>query len=70
MKDALDALRARGALGCVVLGDPAYYRRFGFKPQPGLVLPGVPAEYFQAIVFSSPVPNGTTTYHEAFNTFA
>ncbi|MBV8908956.1 MAG: N-acetyltransferase, partial [Sphingomonas sp.] len=27
----LSALRERGAGGCVVLGDPAYYGRFGFK---------------------------------------
>ncbi|HEY4542566.1 MAG TPA: N-acetyltransferase [Noviherbaspirillum sp.] len=70
MEHALDALRALGALGCVVLGDPAYYGRFGFKAEPNLILPGVPAEYFQAIVFSGFVASGTITYHEAFNAIA
>ncbi len=31
MAAALAALRHRGAQGCVVLGDPGYYGRFGFR---------------------------------------
>jgi putative acetyltransferase len=61
------ALRERGAQGCVLLGDPAYYRRFGFAPDPRLVLPGVPPEYFQALPFGDAVPAGTVAYHAAFN---
>ncbi|MFD0936100.1 GNAT family N-acetyltransferase [Methylobacterium trifolii] len=38
----LGSLRERGAGGCVVLGDPAYYRRFGFAADPAIVLAGVP----------------------------
>jgi putative acetyltransferase len=67
VRDALRRLRDSGAAGCVVLGDPAYYSRFGFKPEPGLVLPGVPAEYFQAMSFSSHLPRGSVAYHAAFN---
>lgn len=66
MDEALAVLEERGAAGCVLLGDPAYYSRFGFKPQPGLVLRGVPAEYFQALAFSQHLPQGTVTYHAAF----
>ena len=46
MNSALDALKAMGASGCVVLGDPMYYQRFGFRVIDGLVYPGVPEEYF------------------------
>lgn len=67
IEQALEALRELGAAGCVVLGDPQYYRRFGFTPEPGLVLPGVPAEYFQALRFRGELPAGTVTYHNAFN---
>jgi predicted N-acetyltransferase YhbS len=67
MGSALAELRRRGAAGCVVLGDPAYYRRFGFGARPGLVLPGVPPEYFLAMSFSSNWPVGEVGYHEAFN---
>ncbi|WP_322092423.1 GNAT family N-acetyltransferase [Paraburkholderia bannensis] len=63
---ALDALRARQAAGCVLLGDPDYYRRFGFTPEPTLVLPGVPAEYFQAIALNGSVPTATVQYSDAF----
>lgn len=67
MVGALDRLRRSGASGCVLLGDPHYYQRFGFKPVPSLVLPDVPPEYFQALSFGDSFPRGTVTYHEAFN---
>ena len=54
--------------GCVVLGDPGYYGRFGFKAVDGVVYPGVPAEYFQALSFSDEFPEGEVSYHEAFST--
>lgn len=68
---ALATLTQAHAAGCVVLGDPAYYHRFGFSPQPSLVLPGVPPEYFMAIVLDSKLkdmPRGVVRYHEAFDT--
>lgn len=55
-----------GAQGCVVLGDPAYYRRFGFRPQPGLVLAGVPADYFMIHTTCVPCPQGSVSFHPAF----
>ncbi len=63
---ALDALKARGGHGCVVLGDPAYYGRFGFRTHPGLTLPGVPQDYFQALPLTGDVPAGDVQYHAAF----
>lgn len=68
INEALRVLRKRGASGCVLLGEPTYYNRFGFRAEPGLVLPEVPPEYFQALLFSSPMPQGIVSYHEAFNT--
>lgn len=70
MQAALAALRALGAEGCVVLGDPTYYGRFGFSTEPSLVLPGVPAEYFQAIALGGAMPAGTVAYHPAFEATA
>ncbi len=67
MREALRILRERGASGCVVLGEPEYYGRFGFRANPELVLPGVPAQYFQAVTFDSSTPQGTVGYHEAFD---
>jgi len=62
----LEQLRALSAAGCVVLGEPAYYGRFGFRPDPGLVYPGPPPEYFLAQAFAGPAPNGEVAYHAAF----
>ncbi len=70
MGAALAALRELGAQGCVLLGDPGYYSRFGFVVRPGLVLPGVPAEYFQALSFSGEWPVGDVSYHLAFEATA
>ncbi|WP_226647730.1 GNAT family N-acetyltransferase [Microbulbifer variabilis] len=67
MENALADLKEQGAAGCVVLGDPNYYGRFGFKVVDGLVFPGVPAEYFQALSFGSSFPQGKVAYHEAFS---
>ena len=67
MAAALSALRDADAAGCVLLGDPGYYRRFGFAPEASLVLPGVPPEYFQAIAFRGPVPAGVVAYHVGFD---
>jgi predicted N-acetyltransferase YhbS len=62
----LARLRSSGAQGCVVLGDPAYYARFGFRVVRGLTYPGAPAEYFQALAFSGHPPRGEVRYHPAF----
>ncbi|WP_207063536.1 GNAT family N-acetyltransferase [Motiliproteus sp. SC1-56] len=67
MEAALQRLQHLGAAGAVVLGDPAYYSRFGFKPEPELVLPGVPAPYFQALAWGDSLPRGEVAYHPAFN---
>lgn len=67
MESSLAVFEEVGASGCVVLGDPAYYERFGFKVVDGLFFPGVPAEYFQALSFSGEFPEGEVSYHEAFS---
>jgi putative acetyltransferase len=70
IRAALQDLRERRAAGCVVLGDPAYYSRFGFVPVAGLSLPGVPAEYFQALSLGASIAHGQVRYHAAFDTAA
>lgn len=66
MKETLRLLRAQGAAGCVLLGDPAYYQRFGFRAEAQLVLPDVPSEYFQALSFGAGLPSAIVHYHAAF----
>jgi putative acetyltransferase len=70
MREALGELRERGASGCVLLGEPRYYNRFGFEVDPNLSLPGVPPEYFQALSFGGSHPRGVVSYHAAFTAAA
>lgn len=65
---ALSRLNDLSAGGCVLLGDPAYYRRFGFTPLPGVELPGVNAGHFLGLVLRGDAPTGVVTYHPAFDT--
>ena len=63
---ALEALTQSGAAGCVVLGDPGYYGRFGFVADAALTLDGVPPQYFQALRLSDARAAGEVRYHPAF----
>jgi putative acetyltransferase len=68
IRKGLDSLKALGAEGCVLLGDPDYYGQFGFETVPDLMLPGVSPEYFQCLAFGERrPPRGTVAYHEAFD---
>jgi putative acetyltransferase len=66
VREALRELKVRGAAGCVVLGEPAYYARFGFRPEPGLILHGIEPKLFQAVTFVERAPFGIVSYHPAF----
>ena len=63
----LDRLRDLGAAGCVLLGDPAYYRRFGFLSDPALTYHGQPNPYFQHLVLGGPPARGDASFHPAFD---
>ena len=66
VRTGLAHLRAGGAVGCVLLGDPAFYGRFGFAAGPALTLEGVPPAYFLYVAFSPVYGEGTVSYHPAF----
>jgi putative acetyltransferase len=65
--DGLDRLRALRAAGCVLLGDPEYYRRFGFLSDPTLTYRGRPNRYFQRLVLNGPPAKGDASFHSAFD---
>jgi putative acetyltransferase len=70
IKAGLQALRRRGAEGCMVVGKPAYYCRFGFRRIPELVLEGIPQEYFLSLPMTERIPRGRVSYHSAFSVHA
>lgn len=66
VRHGLRMLRQQQAAGLVVLGEPRFYERFGFRAHADLVLPGIPAAYFMALPLGGSLPAGTVSYHPAF----
>jgi len=62
----LREIRSRGAAGCVLVGDPGYYGRFGFTTHPDLEYEGVPHEYVLGLRFTDEEPCGFIRAHPAF----
>lgn len=65
----LEALRAVGVEAVVVLGDPAYYARFGFAAREGLTCTyEVPADHFmvRALRDGAEALDGLVHYHPVF----
>lgn len=65
MLAALQRLRSTSR-GAALVGDPAYYSRFGFHPFPGLQVRGCPPEVVLALPFDGSVPCGELIHHPAF----
>ncbi len=67
MREGLARLKAAGARGCVLVGDPGYYVRFGFQSDPGLVHEGVPQEFVLALSLDGSRAQGAAVFHPAFS---
>ncbi len=68
LRSGLSQLPNIGAAGVVLVGDPAYYGRFGFAARPGLTCDGVPDLYVQALAFGEPPVWRPIAFHPAFFT--
>ena len=62
----LKRLKKSGAKGCVLVGDPGYYERFGFRNLTELILEGVPTENFLALPFGGEPARGVVVFHDGF----
>lgn len=67
IKAGIAMLRERDAAGCVLVGNPAYYSRFGFVPFPNLCPAGEPAEYFQILLLRIVEPTAIVRFHPLFH---
>ena len=65
--EGLALLKTLGANGCVLVGDPRYYERFGFKSFPDLSIEGVPPENILVLAFDNRIPHGEVIFHQAFS---
>lgn len=66
INEGLAILKGSGVGGCCLVGDVNYYKRFGFRNIPELVLEGVPQEVFLALPFGPEVPQGIVVFHDGF----
>jgi putative acetyltransferase len=70
IRASLERLKKMGGKGCALVGDPAYYVRFGFRNPPELIHEGVPQDVFLALGFDqrpkAKMPRGSVAFHEAF----
>jgi putative acetyltransferase len=67
IREGLRRLHSMGAGGCVLLGDPAYYARFGFENDRDLRHAGAPIWAFQCLTLNGPRPSGEVAFHPAFD---
>ena len=67
IEEGMSRLASLDAGGVCLVGHPEYYRQFGFRNVPGLVVEGVPEDVFFALSLDGHVPQGVVTFHEAFN---
>jgi len=66
INEGLSMLKDLGGQGCALVGDPNYYKRFGFRNYPELIHEGVPQEVFFALPFTENDPQGIVVFHEGF----
>jgi putative acetyltransferase len=66
IRKGLDVLRKQAAAGCVVMGDPDLYQKFGFRNDARLVFKDCAPQYFLAQPLSCAGASGMVTYDAAF----
>jgi putative acetyltransferase len=62
INDGLRQLKDRNAKGCVLIGDPNYYSRFGFVSDGELTYHDLPTQYVQWLGFNGNVASGKLLY--------
>ncbi|MEL7835020.1 N-acetyltransferase [Fodinibius sp. Rm-B-1B1-1] len=67
--EGLDQLKSLGANGCVLVGEPNFYKQFGFHHHDKLFCDGIPKKYFLVKSFNHHPPSGEITYHRTFSTY-
>lgn len=64
--EGLSRLQASGGKGCILVGNPAYYRQSGFALAPQYCPPTQPPDYFMIRALGEDQPCGQFEFHPAF----
>ena len=65
--EGLSRLKTQGAQGCVVIGNPQIYGRFGFQSDRQLMYGALDRALVQRIIFQGSAPFGQVSFAPAFN---
>ena len=65
--EGLSRLKTQGAQGCVVIGNPQIYSRFGFHSDGQLIYGALDRALVQRIIFQGSEPFGHVSFAPAFN---
>jgi putative acetyltransferase len=66
IREGIKWLVSNNAAGCILVGNPKYYQRFGFVLSPDLAPAGQPKEYFQVLPLGCPDPKSVIAFHPLF----
>ncbi len=66
IREGISLLKGLQARGCCLVGDPAYYKRFGFRNVAGFIHEGIPQEFFLALPLEGLSPQGVVAFHTGF----
>lgn len=66
IKQGLSIMKERGAAGCALIGDPNYYKRFGFQSDGSLEYGDTPLAFVQWLSFGDDKASGRLKFVPAF----
>jgi putative acetyltransferase len=66
IRAGIDWMHGQNAAGCVLVGNPAFYCRFGFQRFPKLAPKGELAEFFQILPLGVEQPVSIVNFHPLF----
>lgn len=66
IETGLELLRERKAAGCILVGDPAYYSRFGFRVRADMAPDDQPKDYYQILPLDDAGADCVIDFHPLF----
>jgi putative acetyltransferase len=67
IREGLARIQLLGAAGCVIVGNPRYYTRFGFEHDSSVVLEDMPPAASLVLRFVPNKDRGFVRFHDAFS---
>lgn len=64
--EAIRRMKTMDAKGIVLVGDPAFYKRFGFSNVPDITYEGIPGQFILSLPFTKERTKGGIIAHKAF----